>query len=271
MSVAVASAPPRTRGRLWFYTNYHCNLACRYCLTESRPDAPRRMLDRTLIETIASDAVALGFESFGVTGGEPFLRADMPEILASLGTRLPTVVLTNGTLFSKHVLDAIAPLAQLPVALQMSLDSADATVNDAERGAGDFSRVVAAIPALLARGHRVRIGTTVADGTPLESLCELHRSLGISDDDHVVRPIIGSGRAAANALGIATTFEDLPAELTITAEGAFWSPAAPTVQSDRLEIDYLLTRTIDPLRIPLAAMDRIAGAQPLREGAFRVT
>jgi len=271
MSSADIAVAPRTRGRLWFYTNYHCNLACRYCLTESRPDAPQRMLDRALIEAIADDAVTLGFDSFGVTGGEPFLRADIAEILISLGRRLPTVVLTNGTLFSKHMLTAIAPLADLPVDLQISLDSADAAVNDAARGTGDFARVVAAIPALLARGHRVRIGTTVADGTPLETLCELHRSLGISDDDHVVRPIIGRGRAGTNALGIEATFDDLPAELTITTEGSFWSPAAPTVQNDRLDIDYLLTRTIRPLTIPLAAMDRVAGAQPMREGAFRIT
>jgi sulfatase maturation enzyme AslB (radical SAM superfamily) len=24
-------------GRLWLYANYHCNLACRYCLTDSAP------------------------------------------------------------------------------------------------------------------------------------------------------------------------------------------------------------------------------------------
>lgn len=24
-------------GRVWLYSNYHCNLACSYCLTESSP------------------------------------------------------------------------------------------------------------------------------------------------------------------------------------------------------------------------------------------
>ena len=31
--------------RLWFYTNYHCNLACDYCLTGSSPRAKRRILE----------------------------------------------------------------------------------------------------------------------------------------------------------------------------------------------------------------------------------
>lgn len=260
-----------TRGRLWFYTNYHCNLACRYCLTESRPGAPRRTLDRTLIEALAGEAVELGFDSFGITGGEPFLRTDMPEILGYLGARLPTVVLTNGTLFTPQLLDRVAPLARLPVAMQISLDNADPRLNDAMRGAGSFAKVIAAIPALVARGIRVRIGTTADEGTVLDLLCDLHRSLGISDDDHVVRPIVRRGRANANGLGVEAAFEDLPTELTITAEGAFWSPAAPTVENDRLDISYLLSRTIRPLAGPVDAMARVAEAQPQREGAFRIT
>lgn len=260
-------------GRLWFYTNYHCNLACRYCLTESRPDAPRRVLDADAIVAAADEAVVLGFTAFGVTGGEPFLRPDMPALLARLGSLLPTVVLTNGTLFTDRLLDALRPLASLPVALQISLDSAEPDVNDAQRASGNFAKVVAAIPRCLARGLKVRIGTTVdgTDSAALERLCELHRTLGVPDDDHIVRPIVRRGRAQTNGLGVAVALEDLPAELTLTAEGAFWSPAAPTVTNDRLDIDYLLTRTIRPLAIPADAMARYANAKPFREPALTVT
>jgi len=260
-------------GRLWFYTNYHCNLACRYCLTESRPDAPRRVLDADAIVAAAGEAVTLGFTAFGVTGGEPFLRPDMPSLLAHLGSLLPTVVLTNGTLFTDRLLDALLPLVSLPVALQISLDSAEPDVNDAQRAQGNFAKVVAAIPRCRALGLKVRIGTTVHDADPgeLERLCELHRSLGIADDDHIVRPIVRRGRAQTNGLGVGVALEDLPAELTLTAEGAFWSPAGPTVTENRLDIDYLLTRTIHPLAIPVDAMARYANAKPFREPALTVT
>jgi len=93
----------------------------------------------------------------------------------------------------------------------------------------------------------------------------LHRSLGIADEDHVVRPIVRRGRAQTNGLGVGVALEDLPAELTLTAEGAFWSPVGPTVSADRLDIDYLLTRTIHPLAIPVGAMARYANAKPFRE------
>ena len=39
--------------RLWFYANYHCNLACSYCLTESAPDVALRALDGVLMVDLA--------------------------------------------------------------------------------------------------------------------------------------------------------------------------------------------------------------------------
>ena len=39
-------------------------------------------------------------------------------------------------------------------------------------------------------------------------------------------------------------------ETTVTADGAFWSPFAPTVVDDRVDTDLLISRTVDPLRVP---------------------
>jgi MoaA/NifB/PqqE/SkfB family radical SAM enzyme len=273
MNVAEAIAAETIGGRLWFYSNYHCNLACGYCLTESKPSAARRILNEDYFARAADAAVALGFTAFGVTGGEPFLLPAMPRILSHLASRLPTVVLTNGTLFSEKLLAELRPLGALPLALQLSLDSGDADANDAARAPGNFASVVAAIPKLRAAGLRVRIGSTVeeTESPGLERLCRLHRSLGISDEDHVVRPIVGRGRAVRNGVGIDVGLNDLPAELTLTSEGAYWSPAAPTVRDGLLDTDYLLTRTIVPLEIPARAMLRFAAGTAGRQPTGRVT
>lgn len=260
-------------GRLWFYSNYHCNLACGYCLTESSPTAKPRELAADTVEALAAEASGLGFTSFGITGGEPFVRPDMPGLVRALGRRMPTVVLTNGTLFTARLVERLRDLAELPVAFQISIDSADPAINDAGRGPENFARASAGIVRLREAGIAVRIGTTV-DGTDpagLERLCAWHRTLGITDDDHVVRPIVARGRARTRGLGVATAVDDLPAELTIAAEGSFWTPAGPTVSGGRLDIDYLLTRTIRPLAIPHAAMQRYAGSRTAYEPALRVT
>jgi len=41
-AIAEAVAGGLIGGRLWLYANYHCNLTCAYCLTESGPTVPRR-------------------------------------------------------------------------------------------------------------------------------------------------------------------------------------------------------------------------------------
>ncbi|MGH7747339.1 MAG: hypothetical protein ACREQ5_21660, partial [Candidatus Dormibacteria bacterium] len=93
-------------------------------------------------------------------------------------------------------------------------------------------------------------------------LCALHRSLGVDDEDHVVRPVVRRGRAARGAIGVVATAADLPAELTITSDGSFWSPFAPTVNGTRLDTDLLLTRTTRPLSIPARAMLRVVEGRP---------
>lgn len=251
-------------GRLWLYSNYNCNLACTYCLTESAPDAARRTLDRNLISKIAAGAVAEGFTSFGVTGGEPFMRPDIVEILLELESHLPVLVLSNATLFSGRVLEDVRRLAGKRIALQISLDSASPEENDEMRAQDNFEKVVTAIPKLVEMGIHVRIATTGGDRTAEEdaALCALHRSFGITDDDHVVRPIVHRGRAATNEMGVVATAHDLPAELTVTADGAFWTPFGPTVRNGRLDTDMLLARTTFPLEVSIAAMLEIAGAKP---------
>lgn len=251
-------------GRLWLYSNYNCNLACTYCLTESAPAAARRTLDRTTISKIAASAVAEGFTSFGVTGGEPFMRPDIVDVLLELEAHLPVLVLSNATLFSGRVLEDVRRIAGKRVAIQISLDSASPYENDEMRGADNFAKVVEAIPKLVSFGIAVRVATTGGDRTPDEdaALCALHRSFGITDDDHVVRPIVHRGRAASNEMGVFATAQDLPAELTLTTDGAFWTVFGPTVRDGTLDTDMLLTRTTFPLDVPTRAILQVAGSKP---------
>jgi MoaA/NifB/PqqE/SkfB family radical SAM enzyme len=263
-TLAAAIAEGRVGERLWLYSNYHCNLACSYCLTESAPGVERRVLAPEQMVEAADEAKALGFRALGVTGGEPFVIPELPEILAELASRLPVLVLSNGTLFTGRLLARMRPLAELPVAVQISLDSAEPDVNDAMRGPRNFARVVDAIPKLVGMGIPVRVATTGDPGgaKQMDRLCRLHRSLGVPDEDHVVRPIVRRGRAVTNGLGVGAAPADLLPELTLTAEGAFWSPFAPTVVDGRLDTDLLVSRQRLPLAGPTESLLRLAQANP---------
>ncbi|MFN2506097.1 MAG: radical SAM protein [Acidimicrobiales bacterium] len=265
--VAAAIASGALGDRVWLYSNYHCNLACTYCLTDSAPNVARRELGTAAMVATARQAGELGFAALGVTGGEPFLRPEMPATLVHLAAILPTVVISNATLFAGPRLERLRPLASADVAVQVSLDWADARPNDELRGPGNHGRVVDSIPRLVDMGIRVRVGTTVDPAAEVSEqdqarLCELHRSLGVPDDDHVVRPVVRRGRAEATGMGVEATVADLPPELTVTADGAFWSPFGPTVRDGRPDTDLLVTRTTDPLSVPAAAMARLAAGRP---------
>lgn len=268
-AVAHAVAEGLIGGRLWLYANYHCNLTCTYCLTESAPKVPRRQLPLERLPELATEARAAGFTALGVTGGEPFLVAGLPAALAAMAAELPTLVLSNGTLFTSRLLAELAPLAGLDFAVQISLDSADPVANDEMRGPRNFAKVVEAISRLRAQGIRVRVATTTEGLEPegLARLCDLHRSLGVDDEDHIVRPIVRRGRAIDHGLGVHAGLADLPAELTVTADGAFWSPFGPTVHGGRLDTDLLITRTTRPLSIPATAMLTIAAGAGPRSGS----
>jgi sulfatase maturation enzyme AslB (radical SAM superfamily) len=258
-------------GRLWLYSNYHCNLACAYCLTESAARVPTRELGADRMRSLAAEAVGLGFTGVGITGGEPFLLPYLPDVVTEVASLLPTVVLTNGTLFTGRGLARLASWPGLPVQVQVSLDRPDPIENDAMRGPENFRKVVEAIPLLVARGIRVRMATTVEriGEDELARLCELHRGLGIPDEDHLVRPIVRRGRAQTSGMGTPAQPSDFEPELTITADGAFWSPFAPTVTSGRLDTDLMVTRETDPLSVPAEAMVRIARATPRLEGPIK--
>lgn len=263
-ALAEAIAAGALPGRVWMYANYHCNLACTYCLTESAPRVPHRELGPARMVEIAREASALGFTDLGVTGGEPFLLMWLPQTLAEMGEHLPVLVLTNGTLFTQKRLARLAPIRGRRVALQISLDRPDPDANDQMRGEENFAKVVDAVPRLVDLGIRVRIATTVEsiEDTELDRLCALHRRLGVPDEDHIIRPIVRRGRAVDYQLGVNARQGDLPAELTITTDGAYWSPFGPTVHNGRVDTDLLITRTTRPLSVPANAMLRLVDARP---------
>lgn len=268
-SVAEAVAAGELPGRVWFYSNYHCNLTCTYCLTESAPWSPRRTIDPGRIVRLSHEAAELGFTSLGITGGEPFLLPYLVDMVKEMSAILPTVVLSNGTLFGPRRLAKVAELAGHDVAIQISLDAPEADVNDEMRGEENFAKVCEAVPRLVDLGVRVRIATTVEpdrlDADQHARLCALHRRWGIGDEDHLVRPVISRGRALDEHMGVTFDHHRLPAELTITADGAFWSPFGPTILNGRPDTDLLITRTVEPLSIPAAALLRLSGGRP--EGA----
>ena len=248
--VSAAIASGELSGQLFVLPTFRCNLACAYCLTESSSTCARREMSAAAVLTAARQAKELGFTSLTITGGEPTLLPWLPEVVAEIAAGMPVLVLSNGLLLGGELLQRIERVwTGLPVTVQLSLDRPERAANDARRNRGSFDRVVRRVPKLVARGLRVRLAATVHEQSEPEwqGLRELARSLGVRPGDLFQRPVIRRGRAAAEGYGVPVGRNNLPPELTITAEGAFWNPFGVTVSEGELDTDLLLTPTTDPL------------------------
>ncbi|WP_249010530.1 radical SAM protein [Conexibacter sp. DBS9H8] len=220
--------------RLWLYTNFHCNLACDYCVVASSPRARRRSLGPGRVRELVDEATAEGFSEIYLTGGEPFLEPDIVAMLEYCSERLPTVVLTNATVFTgrrRHELARLAGHDQLVI--QTSLDGATAGTHDAWRGSGSFTRALSGIAYANRLGLPVRVAMTETPDNRHE-IPELRRMLehyGVTGDAFAVRPLVRRGFAAE--LEDASEFDDsvVAPELTVTADGIHWHPLGGDLDS----------------------------------------
>jgi pyruvate-formate lyase-activating enzyme len=211
--------------RLWLYTNYDCNLACDYCCVVASPKADPRRLSDVRIRSLVDEASAAGMEAVFVTGGEPMLRPDLADLIASITDRLPLTLLTNAMLLRGPRWDRIRPLidAGRPIAFQVSLDSATPERHDAHRGRGAHDGAMRGIRTLVDAGARVRLAASLPEAA-LDEIPRLHRladALGIGSSDRVFRPIALRGAASE---GEPIRPQDIAPELTCDAQGWFWHP-----------------------------------------------
>jgi GTP 3',8-cyclase len=192
-----ASAPPDALGRtlrnLRISVIDRCNFRCPYCMPEDAwPEdhaflRARERLGFDEIERIARVFVSLGVCRLRLTGGEPLLRRDLPELVTRLA-RLDGVediaLTTNGVLLPR-LARALRDAGLRRITL--SMDSAEAGVfRRMSGGRGELAQVEAALAAAEHAGFRsLKINCVVIRGVNddgVNDLVERFRGTG-----HVVR------------------------------------------------------------------------------------
>ena len=165
-----------------------CNFRCPYCMPKEVFGAGYPFLrDPQLMSPLEITRIVRAFRSLGVekvrlTGGEPLLRADVPELVRSLKHELgiPDVALTtNGWLLEKF---APALRAAGLDRLNVSVDALDDATAGRLNGLGfSVARVLRGIDAAAALGLPVKVNCVVQRGVNdggLLALCEYFRGRG---------------------------------------------------------------------------------------------
>ena len=143
-----ASGPAPLRGPVlsaYLHVTQRCNLACRGCysLDEHRnalDDAPLADVCRAI-----DQLAAVGLQRLVISGGEPFLRDDLPDIVrhAKEDCGVPRVdVLSNGTRITAEALEEMAPYVD---GVSVSFDGCSADSVPYIRREQRFDELVAAV------------------------------------------------------------------------------------------------------------------------------
>ena len=152
-----------------------CNFRCVYCMPAAGIDiAPRaELLTFEEIARVARVGAQLGVTKIRLTGGEPTVRRDLPELVAQLKA-IPQIrevaMTTNAVLLG----ELAAPLKDAGLdRVNISIDTLDRAKAFAIARRDDYDRVQRGIAAAREVGLGVKFNTVAMRGTNDDELCDL--------------------------------------------------------------------------------------------------
>lgn len=153
---------------------YRCNARCSMC---NRYQAPSRPEEEISIETIRK-LPRMYFTN--VTGGEPFIRADLKEIVRELYKKSDRIVISTNGFFTDRILDLCREFPD--VGIRISIEGLEKTNNEIRGLEDGFRRGYTTLKRLVAMGMKdVGFGMTIQDrnAQDLLALYRLSDQLGM--------------------------------------------------------------------------------------------
>ena len=162
-----------------------CNLRCFYCMPEEGIHylPKKELLTFEEIERLIVLAASMGISKVRLTGGEPFVRTDLMELIRKI-VSIPGIndlhLTTNGVLTAPHIQE----LKSLGIAsVNLSLDTLDRSRFKLITRRDEFEKTWEAFQLLMASNIPVKINTVVMEGKNIDdivSMVELTRLYPIS-------------------------------------------------------------------------------------------
>jgi len=157
-----------------------CNAKCPFCSIDSLPKPyTDKEMTTEQIKYLIDQLAELGVNALSLTGGEPTLRKDLPELVHHMGVYHDFM---NGITSNGYLLPKVLPKLEGLDFILTSLDYPTAKLHDKMRGIKVFDNVIESIRIANKKDIRVIISTVVMKNNLhlLEDMCELAEKLNCS-------------------------------------------------------------------------------------------
>ena len=178
----------------WLHVTNQCNLRCKTCYVGSGLPFENELTAQE-IKNITDEARELGAKKMIISGGEPFLRKDIIDILRYACSNLEKVTLiTNGTLITEEIACSLSSYPN--VIVQVSLDGAREETNDFIRGKGSYRKTVRGIEHLVTAQVPCAIAMTLVkqNVNEISEMVDLAKKVGITRLHFPILQLIGRAR-----------------------------------------------------------------------------
>ncbi len=207
-----ATVSPHRLSELYVFVTNDCNLRCTHCYVSSGDYVPPDEMTTADLYRLVDEARELGVTRFYFTGGEPFMRRDIFDLIDYVCAESELVILTNATFFNKSILAKLTAAARQAngdgpddpahprrLNMQVSVDGPDAPLHEGVRGPRTFARTVQGIRDLVRIGLTPVISTviTTQNMDRMPDVTRLLGSLGVKE--HHILWLQERGRAYDNS------------------------------------------------------------------------
>ncbi|MEZ5357859.1 MAG: radical SAM protein [Candidatus Zixiibacteriota bacterium] len=153
-----------------------CNLRCIHCFNNSSNELKNELSTAEVYHIIDQLFEMRAFDIM-IEGGEVFTRKDILYILQYMSGKFKLGISTNGLLINEDLARRLSPIVDY---IQISIDGANAAVNDKIRGNGSYDMAIKAIKACVNNNIPIGMGMvlTKLNVHQITDYIELGKSLG---------------------------------------------------------------------------------------------
>lgn len=211
----------------WDITGF-CNLRCKHCrawkLTKANELSTKEGLN------LLSQLKDLNVQFLNFSGGEPFLRKDIFELLDNARDFSTLTITTNGTLLTKDKIKKLKSFKNIRVSV--SMDGLKEFHDNFRQVAGTFDKALESIKNLTTENIRTSVRSTLTNSNQKEVLSVFKLVSKYNLESFNIRSVIPSGKADALLMPDNVQYKDTIEKLMLFGE----NKGIPVISGDPILI-----------------------------------